>query len=245
MTKECFAAFESFVEYSQQIEKLLTLSIHAISGLEGSGKLVDVLNEGVLDGERPKYSPEHVAHIHAMEELAASQTALGHPMLIAHSVVALWSALEASIPAFCSDWIVANPSCLSSDGMARIKISAIFLAGTDRRSAAEAIVEEISRQLDASLRPGIGRFQGVLEKIGISFPIEDDVRRTLFELSKVRNLIVHRFGRADRKFVEECSGFALNVGDELRLTLDHYAQYRRAAGEYAAQIVLCARRTSY
>lgn len=242
MVRGPFEAFKSFAAYSKQIEELLFLSIYAVSHLHGASRLAEVVSEvkSDLDGEEHRTPPEELARIRKMEDLAQEQRAKGHPMLVAHSVVALWSALEATIPAFCADWIVSQPSCLSSDDLSRVRVPASLLGATDRRAAASAVVDEISRQIDSSLKPGIGRFQGVLEKLGITFPIDDKIRGSLFELSKVRNLVVHRFGRVDLRFVGECPRFKLSVGEELRLTVNDYIEYRRVAGEYASNILRAA-----
>ena len=237
MSKEPFEEFETFIAYAEETDNLLYLSMRAISGLQGITRLTEVLSKSEFDEKRERYSPSDIEEARKLEDLAKSEIERGFPLIIAHSIVAIWSALEACIPEFCADWLIAQPELLESEGLAKIKVSATLLNTADRRGAMRAVVSEIERQVDAPQKAGLGRFQANLEKLGLGFGLDDDLRKSLFEMSKVRNLIVHRLGKADEIFANECPWRNLNSGDRLVLTLDDYKRYRSSSGEYAAQII--------
>src|SRR5258706_3571043 len=185
-----------------------------------------------------KYDDQHIQRVEEIEALALGEVEKGFPLLVSHSVVALWSALEAAIVAFCADWLVSHPECLQLESVARIRLPVAAFANADNKATMEAVVDEISQRIDAAMKPGIGRFQSLLENIGIGFGVDADLRKCLFEMSKARNLIAHKSVRVDRKFASECPWLKLQESDPFVISLDPYSRYCAAAREYVAQLVL-------
>ena len=57
------------------------------------------------------------------------------------------------------------------------------------------------------------------------------------ELSAVRNVIAHRLGIADRRFLEACPWFNVELGDEVVVDGSKYSQYRAAVNAYAINVI--------
>ncbi len=91
--------------------------------------------------------------------------------------------------------------------------------------------------MGAELRAGVSRFEPLLELVGLGRPTEEDVKRSVFELSQVRHVLVHRAGHADARLVERCPWLGVNVGQRLHVTKERYAKYRDAVFEYVTHIL--------
>ena len=106
--------------------------------------------------------------------------------------------------------------------------------GEDRMRYLVGILE---RELAASLRPGVGRFECLLSPFGIRPHVETDDRRALNELAAVRNVIVHRAAIADARLIELCPWLGLEIGDEVTVGREAFIRYMSSASSFAASIV--------
>jgi len=52
----------------------------------------------------------------------------------------------------------------------------------------------------------------------------------------VRNVIVHRSGRADRRFVDACPDWGAKVGEPLKITQKQCTNYQHAVSEYVLAV---------
>lgn len=101
---------------------------------------------------------------------------------------------------------------------------------------AEYLVELLIQELRAKLKPGAGKFETILEALGMGGPITDASRRFLFELSQVRNAIVHRNGRADAKLTQNCPWLNLKVGDDIDISPQQFHWYVAAVHCYMLEL---------
>jgi hypothetical protein len=221
-----FAAFEGFVDYVQETDRLLEITTRAFLLTTGLGRLAKVLNK----------DEKTVADFEKTERLAAEEVKNGFPLLYAHSVVALWSALEAAIPRFCVDWLMCFPHFLEGKSFAKVSLAASSAILEDKRTIMEEVVQMLDQVTHSPLRAGVGRFDLLLAAVGISITHDEDRRRTLFELSKVRNVVVHQAGKADKKFVSECPWMNIAPGRPVVIDEERFRGYVRAALGYSADI---------
>lgn len=228
-----FRAFWSFIEYTEETTTLVDLTTVAFTNMTGMGRLASVLHKG----------QEEIAHAEELERLALDEVARGFPLLMSHTAVGLWSALEAALSTFAVDWLCYRPALLQGDHLSKTKVPAQFLAASDFSEAAAFVIDEHTRQSGGYLKQGIGRFTVVLEALGICATVDDEVRKTLFELSKVRNLYAHRFGVVDMRLKEACPWIDVEVGQRLRTSREDIHRYGGAVREYAACVIEAARDT--
>jgi len=235
-----FDAFKAFLDYLSEIEKVYSLSMHAMKMLQGSGRLAEVLAE-VKERKLDDEAKQRIELTKKLEMDAEAEAASGFPLLTSHSVVALWSALEETIPRLCVDWLLTYPKTLEREEFAKVRLPSKIVLIEDRSLLIEEIVFELNRATLSSLKAGIGRFDALIGALGIQLNVSADLRRDLFELSKVRNVIVHQFGKADRKFVQECPWLNCKAGERLRLGPDQFQKYNIAVREYCVRIIECGR----
>ncbi len=110
-----------------------------------------------------------------------------------------------------------------------------FLGASDDERA-EWLSQELKLVVKITLIKGVGRFEAVFDAIGLGGPVEDEPRRAFLELSEIRNAIVHRGGRADRRLVERCPWLGLEVGGELQVESTRFSSYFLAVHWYVAEL---------
>lgn len=157
------------------------------------------------------------------------------------ATVLLWGALETSIRDFAVRWIQHRPDARRTSAIARIKVEFGEYDALDEEGRIRYLVGILERDTGASLKPGVGRFGAILKPFGICPKCTADQRRILFELAAIRNVIVHRAGCADARFVELCPSLGYEVGNSVRVTSDAFSSYVSVTSEYVAQIVESAR----
>ena len=84
---------------------------------------------------------------------------------------------------------------------------------------------------------GFGRFERVLEAIGMGGPIADDLRRALYEAQQVRNTLAHRGGVADRRLTDACPWLKLSPGKSLTITHRKFEYYQQAIRIYVINVL--------
>lgn len=87
---------------------------------------------------------------------------------------------------------------------------------------------------------GTARYEAVLATVGLSAPpdrqIPDDMDEALTEFSALRDVIVHRGGRVDRKSVDAAPMLNLPEGQLVRLGRADYLRYAAALRTYGMEI---------
>jgi hypothetical protein len=82
----------------------------------------------------------------------------------------------------------------------------------------------------------VGRFEEPLKVLGLGGFIDDTVRDAIFRLSQVRNVLVHRAGVADRRFIEQAVFATAKIGHEIPLTRKELSLYVLAIFLYVAEV---------
>jgi hypothetical protein len=196
---------------------------------------------------------EAVAKAHGREELEETASSLanaeshatfakreienGFPMLHANTVLAVWSHLEAGVRLFLARWLENEKTAFDLDAIQRMKIKIgeyERLEGEDRYFY---IIDRLEQELSAPLKCGVNRFEAVLDTFGFGGKVDDQVQRDLFELNQIRNCLMHRAGRADRRFVDACPWLGLVVGQQLTVTPEATSRYIRSVLLYAIELV--------
>ena len=220
-------AFDSFLDHFDELRDVLHLSIHGISLIRGTPNTIRVLAEikRNLDAEDTQQS---LKRAQAEAELAQQELDTGFPLLHAQGAISLWGALEALIQTFLAKWLANVPEAMNLKAIQELKVPLGEWEALDKDERHDLIVDLLERGLNATFKHGISRFEAVLEIFGLSGGVDDDDRRTLFELQQIRNVLVHRRGIVDRRLVTACPWLDLQVGR--RLTIDHKAYHRYANG---------------
>jgi hypothetical protein len=90
--------------------------------------------------------------------------------------------------------------------------------------------------VSANLKPGVGKFEALLDPAGLGGGTADCARKNLFELSHVRNLVVHRSSIVDARFKAACPWRKESVGDPLLPGSKDFKRYLFSSYWYLAEL---------
>jgi hypothetical protein len=85
-------------------------------------------------------------------------------------------------------------------------------------------------------KQGVDCSEPLLDTFGLSGPVDKTTKAAIYEMQQVRNVVVHRGGRADRRFVEACPGWGAKVNQPLKVMAKHCWDYRRAVAGYVLTV---------
>jgi hypothetical protein len=213
----------------------LDMATKAVRGVELVQEISKVLGEPspypTLDVlERAK------ARAQAVEKFAAQEKQRGFPYLFGLGSVRLWALMEALVDELVIEALKTPKQCKDQALLAKLKGPLLEFRGASIEDQAEFLAETLKQAVDATLKQGVGKFEAVLEPVGLGGGVADAVRKLLFELSNVRNAIVHRGGKADRRLVESCPWLGLSRGNPLLLTGRHFHRYVLSAQWYLLEL---------
>lgn len=172
-----------------------------------------------------------------LETFARQEDGEGFPYLYGLASVSLWGLLEAAVDDLLVDCLRFPESCADIRLIEGIKGPLLAFGNATQEQRAQFLASEISRHVKADLQTGAGRFEALLRPAGLDGPVDDLVGRSLFELSQVRHVTVHRFGVVDHRFQDACPWRAETIGQRLRVTGPDFARYRWSVEWYLFEIL--------
>lgn len=199
--------------------------------MEGSAHLSELLH----------HPPEAVDRVRDLESLALEQVKADLPLLHSAAAVLIWGALEAAFRDFLVRWLVRYPAARLVPELNNVRVRVTEYERLEGEDRMRYLVSILERELAASHRPGIGRFDRLLKPFGIRPEVSESARRGLNELAAVRNVIVHRAGIADSRLLELCPWLGLRIGEPVAVGGAAFENYIAVTSEYAAALIESAR----
>lgn len=228
------AGFRRFLNYVEESDRILHLSMKGISGLQGIPRLIKAIAK-VEEDKEP--DAQQIERARKEADFAKREIERGFPLLHAYTIVALWGAMEALLEDVLIAWMMNDPTILKKEIFSKPRISLSDFEGLERDERMLLLVRELERTLVANRKRGAERFEMLLDPLGLSGPIEENIKRDIYEMHQVRNVLVHRAGVADRRLVEGCPWLRLKVGDPVIVTHDCYLRYQNALSSYVTDLV--------
>ncbi len=216
--------FLTRIDEIKNLVKLVTFSIRSMEGIE---RLSKVLNK----------DSDHITQVAKIELLATSEVKSDFPLLHSAATILLWGALETSFKDFLVRWLQKHPDSRNVPGLSRIKIKLVEYENLNIDDRMHYLLDQFERELSAALRPGIGRFDCLLKPFELKPKVDDEVRRDLNEISAVRNILVHKAGIVDAKFVGLCPWLNLGVGEPVKVRGDDLQRYMGSAIDYVISAI--------
>lgn len=151
-------------------------------------------------------------------EFAKTESDRGFPLLHAFTIVAFWGALESAVEDTLVGIMCNEPAVLEAPAFLKVRIPLSKYEQLNKEERMRFLLSEVQR--DASgMAQGVNTFENILEIFGLSGPVNPEVKDALWNLNNLRNIIVHRDSRADRRFVENCPSLNFKLGE--RILIDH------------------------
>lgn len=157
--------------------------------------------------------------------------------LHSHATIHLWGSLEALVRTLLRNWLANVPAALQAEEVSRIKIGFAEYEALSPSDRYLYILRQLEDKLGSPFKQGAGRFESLLKIFGLGGEVEAEDRKLLFELSNVRNVLVHNRGVADKRFVEACSYLGLKEGEPLVITSESFEKYTQAVYNYVMLLI--------
>jgi hypothetical protein len=226
------APFNRFLEYGEQVCRLLRLTMHGINMVTKYDEIVEwaVQSDHTTEGEGPKTnSPESQAarleQARSEAEYARAEVENDFPKLRAHALMDMWGALEVLIEDVVIAWFTNEPALLDSDEITRVRVPLAEFQQLNPEQRLRLLYRELERHKKADLKSGVTRFESMLALVGLDGQVTETLRRDLFEVQQVRNAIAHRNGLADRYLLKSCPWMGLEEGDRVPVGGTEYHRY--------------------
>lgn len=231
--------FEWSIEKIQELDSLLHLTMMGLSGIKGYPRVLMVvtrvkeyLEESTGDEEKDIESATKNA------KLAETEIQNEFPIAHAQAVVMLWAYLEATVGSFIAEWIASEPNAYSVREIRRLKVELGDYIGLDDDQKHFYVYQLLEQNVAAGIRYGVSRFESILAPFGLSGEVDEEVRKNIYELGQIRNVLLHRGGLADARMVSNCPWLGLNRGEAVKVTHKQYAKYRDAVIKYLCVILM-------
>jgi hypothetical protein len=191
---------------------------------------VEALRDTAPEHEKNEYPEDRLAKVRDEAALAQTEIENQFPLLHAQVAIAQWGALESLIRTFLASWLLNNPSARTVQGLRRVRVRVAEYEDLAAEERYFHVIDLLEDELQTRRQPGIARFESLLEVFGLTSPVSDAVKKDLFELYHVRNVLVHRRGLADRRVVQACPWLSLSAGQPVVVThaSAHRYEQRRA-----------------
>jgi hypothetical protein len=242
------APLRRFSAYLKESDRLLHLSMRGISMLRAMPDVLEALapwnedssevtklDKSVSDDETHPMKTEIET---AKEEagFAEKEVTSGFPLLHAHTLVGLWSAVEASIEDMLVAILLNEPVALESPVFSKLRVSLAEFERFGRAERMRFLLSEILRLPGNGGKQGADRFEVLLEPFGLSGPIEADVKKLMWEAHHLRNIIVHRAGFPDQRFITACPWVKVRPKEPVQITHIALRDYGVALAQYLLTI---------
>jgi hypothetical protein len=229
-----------FLSYWRQSSQLLHVSMHGISIIRTMPRIVQILHDvdppdttaDILEGKHETLLEKAKAEA----ALAEKECEDGFPLLHAHTLVGMWGAFEASIEDMLVGILMNEPDLLNSGSLAKIRVPYAEFEALEKEERIRRLIDELQRSQGFGRKQGTDGFEMLLEQVKLIGSIPPEIKKTIWQLHHVRNVIVHRASLADGRLVRSCPWMNLKVGD--RVTVSHAAliEYGNALAEYTHTI---------
>jgi hypothetical protein len=230
-----------FMAYWDQAVKLLDVSIQGISVMRAIPNAIEVLASlSPREGESPNDPEKHRASLEAAKaaaEFAEQEVKAGFPLLHAHTLVGVWGALEAAIEDMLVGILANEPAVLLNEAFSKLRISLADFEMLDKEERMRLLIEDIERGLGSSRKQGVDYFETLLDRFSLSGAVEEEVKRNIWEMNNIRNVIVHRASFADRRLVKNCPWMGLKVGDKVTVTHKSIHRYGSSVWAYVLGLI--------
>lgn len=228
--------FKDFIDDVEHMGQLLEMSIRGVSMIQAIPQATTVLAD-MKNAASEEQTRMKLAEAEKHAAFAKREVENGFPILHANAATSLWSHLEATIRLFLARWLENEKSSLDIEPIQKMRVKLgeyERLQGEDRYFF---ILDRLEQELTAPLKWGVNRFESILALFGLSGEIHEKTQRDIFELNQVRNCLMHRAGRVDRRFADACPWLKLEPGQKFQVSPASVSRYFGSVMRYATEII--------
>ena len=221
------------IENAYKVARIGTSMLHGVGG--GIAAVLRTMPESMYLGGPD--AEDKLKNTEELSKLAQREVENDFQVLNSQALLAHWASLESFIKSFVASLLENEPRAREADGIRKLQVRLGEYLALEERDRYVYIAELLDRETGNPLRAGVTRFEDLLGVFGLSGQVEENVRKTLFELNNVRNVIVHKGGIADRRLVEACPWLGLNQGDVVKVRSADLSRYSLACVSYVTGLL--------
>lgn len=171
-----------------------------------------------------------------LEQFAKAEAERGFPYLLGLACVRLVTILETAIETILLQCIIKLPLPKDRNPLTRLQGPLLPFMGMSEDERAAFLLDLLTRETRAQFQPGVGRFETLLQAVGLDGEVNQLVGRLLLELIETRNVVVHEGGVADPRFISRCPWVGAAQDEELRIQHLKFDLFSRAAMWYLIEL---------
>ncbi len=218
--------FDYFWRYESDAARILALCIRGVTTVSHIPRIINILDHGKVRDEAAYVSNQFDAEF-AKQEIKDDFSALH-----SHSVVTIWGALEVLVNDLATAWLINQPEALNRATVSKIRIPLSEYERLNKDERMRFLVKDITRSLNADFKMGVDKFEVVLDALGLGGAVNKNRKKILYEVSQVRNILVHRAGIVDRQFKEGCPWVKTPLGSKFKINPKLYNRYHNEVWRY-------------
>lgn len=170
-----------------------------------------------------------------LQRFANEQHAAKFSYLHELAIVKLWSVLENAVDDLALERL-REPDIRETTVLQGLEGPLLPFASATRDEQAEFLLAKLKVTAKASLQRGVGRFEALLNPLGIGGGVDPLVAKAFVDLSETRHVIVHRGGIADKQLLSRCPWAKTPLGQKLEVTKRQFAWHACAADWYVVEL---------
>jgi hypothetical protein len=232
-----FYRFQTFIEEADRVLHLSIKGIFQISQQMPLLEALDNLERVRAENSMKAFQPKNFESAKIEAEFARQEIEKEFPLLHAHALVSVWSAMEALFEDVLVSHLMHRPEMLKEEVFQKIRIPFAIYEQLNQEDKARLLVYELQRTLSSEQRLGLDGFESLLKIVGFVGKVENEIRRDIYELQQLRHTIVHRASLADRKLIEACPWLKLESGERITISREHYHRLMAAVNKYVTVVI--------
>lgn len=225
-----------FAQYFEEIDNLEAFTKLSYTGYRFTIKTINLISSEYTDDESEELLRE-------VKPYLEKEMKNNYSYLYNLSSIRLWGIIETAVDDFVQHTIETDSSVREMETLKKVQGPLVDFINMSQSDQSLFLLDSLKRSIKASSKLGIGRFESILACINHDGAVSEVVRTTLFELSEIRNVLVHKNGKADLRIIKNCPWLALSQGMSIHINEKRFNNYKLAVTWYILE--LTNRRTKF
>lgn len=221
-------------ELLNDLKRLLEVADVSVSGLKVAQMMPQFSK--IIKALKHDINAEQHLDVIKRAEIAKVEVDAGFPFLYTQSILMMYAYLEGTVKRCIISFFMNNDLTRIKE-LNTIKISFGEYVSLDESEKFDYLFQQYEKAIAAGMMYGVTRFENLLSPIKFSGKVNEDISKDIFELSQIRNTILHRGGIVDRHFANHCHWLGYKKGDKIVINFDLHKKYADAVIEYTKILI--------
>lgn len=227
-------SLEDLLEDIKNLHDIVDIAHRGISVTQAMPQVAKVLMKVEGENESNKNAVDNAERI---AKIAKSEIDNGFPFLYSQAALMLYSYLEGSVKRFITTFLK-NNSINEIKEFNNLKISIGEYLSLDDNEKYEYLFQQYEKTVAIGIQYGVTRFETLLHPIGFSGHVEEETTKNIYELSQIRNNILHRGAVADRFLIKNCPWLNYKLNDKVKVNKSSFDKFSKAITSYLMLIAI-------